>query len=189
MLQTESYFLKNSIITDTFGKICEPADSTNLVRQVEKRLRDYMREMRKSAKPTDKFYIKKGQLFHNSTMVDKIDIRNQLFWQLKIEDIENSRKLIERYLVFVSLNYSCSKWLLSPAYFHLFDGPESLEESSGGSRGGKRGQLPLPGRLEGGIAPPEPSTGTHNFLIFLIVLVTSLSIFLLFINDIHILKS
>lgn len=79
MLRFQKQLRDNDTITNAFCKIYVKPDSTYLVRQEEKRLRDMMRDMKKSAHPRDKFYIKKGQLFQNSAMVDKIDIRNQLF--------------------------------------------------------------------------------------------------------------
>ena len=79
LLFSQLTFRRNDNLTNTLGKIFVNPDSTVLVRLEEKRLREALSDLRKTAKPDDKIYIKKGELIMNSSVVDKVNIRNQLF--------------------------------------------------------------------------------------------------------------
>lgn len=79
LLRSQKDFRQSENIKNSFGTIFVNPDRTPLARKEDKRLRDKLKELRSSAPSTDKIYIKSGQLFHNSMMVDKFNIGNQLF--------------------------------------------------------------------------------------------------------------
>lgn len=64
---------------ELFGQVFINKDSTTLVRREEKRLRDRMKEIKNQSDKNDKIFIRAGKLFKNSTLVDEINIANQLF--------------------------------------------------------------------------------------------------------------
>lgn len=79
MLYSQKKMRSDVEFRKAFGKIFINPDSTFLVRKEEKRLREIMKTLKQSSQDDDTFYIKSGRLFHNSVMIDKVDIRKQLF--------------------------------------------------------------------------------------------------------------
>lgn len=72
-------FRQDEGLKRSFGLIYVNRDSTFLVRQEEKRLRDKMKSMRPTLTSNDSFYLKSGKLHLNDSVIDSIDISNQLF--------------------------------------------------------------------------------------------------------------
>ena len=66
-------------ITKAFGMLYINKDMSILSRKEDKRLRDEMKSLRSSAAPNDKIYIRGGKLYHNASIVDKVDFGRQLF--------------------------------------------------------------------------------------------------------------
>ena len=62
-----------------FGQVFINKDSTTLVRREEKHLRDRMKEVKNQSSSTDRIFIRAGKLFKNGTLVDEINIANQVF--------------------------------------------------------------------------------------------------------------
>ena len=63
----------------SFGRVFINKDSSPLLRKEEKRLRDEMHRLKRTASPDTKIFIRSGKLFCNSEIVDRIDIANQLW--------------------------------------------------------------------------------------------------------------
>ena len=70
---------KGNPVCKVFGMIYFNKDLTPLMRKEEKRLREEMKNMRSSCDSSSKIYIRSGKLYHNSNVVDKIDVARQLF--------------------------------------------------------------------------------------------------------------
>lgn len=66
-------------IKTVFGNVYFNPDETVLVRNENSRLRSISHALKKSSNAGENIYIKRGVLYKNSEIVDKVDIRNQLF--------------------------------------------------------------------------------------------------------------
>lgn len=79
VLRQQAELRRNTDFLESFGKIFITPDSSPLARKEDKRLRDVLKDIRRSSKETDMVYIKRGHLYKNGQIMDKFDIRNQLF--------------------------------------------------------------------------------------------------------------
>ena len=79
VLRSQSKLRRNFEFITDFGRVFINPDASPLTRKEDKRLRQAMNQIRESADKSDKVYIKRGQLFKNSEVIDRFDIRNQLF--------------------------------------------------------------------------------------------------------------
>ena len=66
-------------VVKAFGRIYVNQDSSYLMRKEEKRLRNKLKTMKAAADDPDAIYIRRGTLYRNNEVVDKINIANQLF--------------------------------------------------------------------------------------------------------------
>ena len=79
MLRFQSQLRKDEFIKNVFGVIYFNPDSSPLLRKEEYRLRKELAELKQSATERDYYYIKRGILYNDLNVVDRVDIRNQLF--------------------------------------------------------------------------------------------------------------
>ena len=79
ILRSQKAIRNNAKCVENFGLIYINKDSSLLMRNEEKRLRDALRQERRNAQPGTKCYIRSGKLFRNDDVIDQIDVANQLF--------------------------------------------------------------------------------------------------------------
>lgn len=66
-------------VTAAFGKVYVNPDSSFLMRKEEKRLREKLKELKTTAHGSEDIYIRRGTLYRNSEVIDRVNIINQLF--------------------------------------------------------------------------------------------------------------
>ena len=79
VLRSQKVFRQTDTILSSFGKVFVSPDSSFLSRKEDRRLRERMREMRASLSDSDHLFIRKGVLYKNNVIVDRVNIANQLF--------------------------------------------------------------------------------------------------------------
>lgn len=79
ILKSQKVLREFPSVTRAFGRIYINPDTSFLVRKEERRLRDLMKELRASSDESVSLYIRRGVLYRNKEIVDKIDVANQLF--------------------------------------------------------------------------------------------------------------
>ena len=78
VLRSQCTLRQNEDFRAAFGTVYVNNDSTTLVRKEERRLRIKLKEM-KSVDDIDRLYIRGGMLYKNDTIVDTVNVANQLF--------------------------------------------------------------------------------------------------------------
>ena len=79
IIRSQRVLRQDPEIRAAFGNVYINHDSTPLVRKEERRLRIKMRELTSGLCETDRLYIRGGSLYKNGTIVDTINVSNQLF--------------------------------------------------------------------------------------------------------------
>lgn len=79
VLSYQKHLRDNDEVKELFGIVYVNPDHSFLMQKEQKRLRELAKEKRNSADPNDRIYIKSGKLYHNSNIIDQVNIANQLF--------------------------------------------------------------------------------------------------------------
>ena len=79
ILRSQKALRSDPSIINAFGRIYFNPDSTPLGRKEDNRLRETMRNLKSNSTDKDLIFMKKGMLYKNGEIVDKFDIRNQIF--------------------------------------------------------------------------------------------------------------
>ena len=79
VMRSQRNMRENNALVEAFGRIYVNPDSTFLMRKEEKRLREKLKDLKVTAHETDMIYIRRGTLYRNNEVIDKINVANQLF--------------------------------------------------------------------------------------------------------------
>ena len=79
VMRSQRNMRENNALVEAFGRIYVNPDSTFLMRKEEKRLREKLKDLKATAHGTDMIYIRRGTLYRNNEVIDKINVANQLF--------------------------------------------------------------------------------------------------------------